>query len=439
MAAVKKYLRVGGDANNPKDYEFCRITERHCQRHVHIEKIPAAVKIDWSDNAAVFAAVQSGEVSLDDFNAFIEQAETNAGNKEYENALYMLGRIRSAGTDEINEAVSAIKDPETISRLVEDLDKMDIDHYRSGSKVNLFYHAVLLNPNTSSAIQNELLDKIDTFTMSNVAKETHDPILLTKIFNHNDNARIYGELVKNHSTPELAVEGALDKYPGLFKEYHEERGFDSVTEKYAIEFYKNPVVELPNPNGSWYSAQRIYEQDGYRAAYGTNPRKDYAEKLILENSSYETVKSVVGTIEGDRQLGAAARNTNIPVSALKEAAQTTLFSSHNMAELLQDRGDVPLDVIAKLKLPARDFEPAPLNDYDKAYITEWARKKPPYADVTYQNTFGQYFSAKEQYEKLLKDTAEGKDITTPAYKRARARLALANRWKDILRTRAALS
>jgi hypothetical protein len=438
MASVKKYLRVGGDANNLKDYEFCRVTDRHCQRHVHIEKIPAAVKIDWSDNAAVFAAVQSGEVSLDDFNAFIEQAETNAGNKEYENALYMLGRLRSAGTAEINEAVSAVQDPETISRLVEDLDNLEIDHYRSGSKINLFYHAVLMNPNTSSAIQNELLDKIDTFTMSNVARETHDPVLLTKIFNHNESARIYGELVKNDSTPALAVEGALDKYPGLFKEYHSERGFDATTEKYAIEFYKNPIVEIPNPNGSWYGAQSIYEQDGYRDRE-EQTRKVEAEKLILANSSYDTVKSVVGEIQGDRQLGSAATNTNIPVAALKEAAQTTLYSSGSMVELLQSRGDVPADVVTKLKAPVRDFEPAPLTDREKSYVTEWARKKPPYADTEYQNTFGQYFSAKEQYDKLLKETAEGKDITTPAYKRARARLALANRWKDVLRTRAALS
>jgi hypothetical protein len=36
-----KYLRVGGDANNPKDYENCS-SVGDCQRHVHVEKIKAA-------------------------------------------------------------------------------------------------------------------------------------------------------------------------------------------------------------------------------------------------------------------------------------------------------------------------------------------------------------------------------------------------------------
>ena len=37
-----KFLRVGGNPNNPKDYEVCTITDRDCPRHVHIEKIKTA-------------------------------------------------------------------------------------------------------------------------------------------------------------------------------------------------------------------------------------------------------------------------------------------------------------------------------------------------------------------------------------------------------------
>jgi antirestriction protein ArdC len=36
---VEKVLRVGGNVNNPKDWEVCTIKDRVCQRHVHIEKI----------------------------------------------------------------------------------------------------------------------------------------------------------------------------------------------------------------------------------------------------------------------------------------------------------------------------------------------------------------------------------------------------------------
>lgn len=433
MAQVKKYLRVGGDANNLKDYEFCRITDRHCTRHVHIEKIPAAVKIDWSDNAAVFAAVQKGEVSLDDFNAFIEQSESNAGNKQYEDGLYLLGRLRTASSGEIAETVASIDDPNVISRLVEDVDKLDIDLYRNGSKVELLYQEILSNPNTPSNIQNELLDKSNSYTIANVAERTEDTELITKIFNSTEDATVYGKLLQNDNATMAVIEGALDKYPGLFVEYNDKFGFNPIAEKYAIEFYKNPIVSTGEDG---WSASRIYRNDSYDG-YKTN-RKEAAERLLFANSDYNTLKDSIGGVDTDLRLINGLSNTTIPMDAFKEEAQYTHLSSKDAIEKLSGRSDAT-NHLAKLAGSSVAYVPEALTDYEKAYVVEYARKKNvPSYDISYQDTMGKYFSSEEQYKKLVAATAEGKDIHTPAYKTASTRLRLANRWKDILKVRSVL-
>lgn len=436
MAAVKKYLRVGGDANNPKDYEFCRVTDRHCSRHVHIEKIPEAVKIDWSDNAAVFAAVKSGEVTLDEFNAYIEQAEANAGNKQYEDGLYLLGRLKDAGIDEINGAISKIDDPNVISRLVEDLDNMNVDHYRMGSKVNLFYNAVLVNPNTPDNIQNELLDKVDSFTMANVVKQTRDNALLTKIFNHNDSTKVYSALVSSDHVPQVIVEGALDKYPGLFAEYYDSHGWNETTATYTAKFLENPVVTLEADS---YYSRPLYETDSYSDFKEYRPSK--AEAILLQNADSATVKKYYPEISTEKQLINSLANPSIPFEDLKKVASGTTFRSHEVADMLKSRGEAGKEKIEALRGSSADFVPETLSDSEKRYITDNARRKNmnSWELNTYQNNFGKYFAQPDQYAKLLAATSEGKDIASPEYARAKKKLEMANRWKDILKVRSVLS
>lgn len=46
MAKQKRKLRIGGDPQNPKDWEVCTLESmgRHCSRHVHLEKLQDGIK-----------------------------------------------------------------------------------------------------------------------------------------------------------------------------------------------------------------------------------------------------------------------------------------------------------------------------------------------------------------------------------------------------------
>lgn len=69
MAKVEKVLRVGGNPNNPKDWEVCTVTDHVCPRHVHIERISKTKATD---------VVEIEEANSDPMSVFDENADMSS-------------------------------------------------------------------------------------------------------------------------------------------------------------------------------------------------------------------------------------------------------------------------------------------------------------------------------------------------------------------------
>ena len=95
MSKAVKYLRVGGDANNPKDYENCN-SVGDCQRHVHVEKIKAfadEMRKLSNNPAQVMSIIEEGGITAEAFETYITKNNTPP-------MVQMQAKVKSTGAVE---------------------------------------------------------------------------------------------------------------------------------------------------------------------------------------------------------------------------------------------------------------------------------------------------------------------------------------------------
>ena len=115
-----KFLRVGGNPNNPKDYEFCTITDRDCPRHVHLEKIKTpniaiVEEPDINDNVMDVFSDTNDLSSKERIDGLMKAIEDGVGNiiesGEIENLLEHMSKFHRYSFS--NQMLIYIQKPES--------------------------------------------------------------------------------------------------------------------------------------------------------------------------------------------------------------------------------------------------------------------------------------------------------------------------------------